>query len=198
MKVRPSELFPLFRSDTQGAIVADLFSDPDHEWTVAELEARTGASAPTISRELTRLVTADLARSRTHGARQRSYRANREHPLFHTISQIVDYSYGPVPILEELLGNVDGISEAHIFGSWAARRAGEAGHPPRDIDLLIIGDPAREPLEDALQKAERRLQREVNVTRMSHDRWQSADDPFTQGVRSRPLHALTLDHKEPQ
>jgi predicted nucleotidyltransferase len=36
-----------------------------------------------------------------------------------------------------------GIEAAAIFGSWAARAAGEAGPSPVDVDLLVIGRPDR-------------------------------------------------------
>lgn len=198
MKLRPSQLFPLFRTDTQGSIVAELFNSPEKEWTTAELEQRTGASAPTVSRELARLVAAELVRDRRYGARQKTFQASRTHPLFAAVSEIANYSYGPVPVLESVLGDVPGIAEAFIYGSWAARRTGEAGRPPQDIDVLLVGSPDDEQLDGALREAEHHLQREVNVTRMSHDRWHAADDPFTRSVRERPLHPLRLNREENQ
>jgi hypothetical protein len=38
---------------------------------------------------------------------------------------------------EELEG-VEGIEKAYLFGSWAARYAGEAGRAPADLDVLVI------------------------------------------------------------
>ena len=30
---------------------------------------------------------------------------------------------------------------AAIYGSWASRRSGVAGHVPNDIDVLVVGSP---------------------------------------------------------
>jgi len=192
MKVRPSALFPLFRSDTQGAIVAELFGSQQREITVADLELSTGASAPTLSRELRRLTTAGVIDAKKYGSRLRTYHPNTSHPLYHAISEIVAYTYGPVPMLEQALSTVEGIKAAFIYGSWAARREGEDGPPPNDIDVLVIGVPNEDSLNVALRDAESWLRREINVTRMTADRWATSDDPFTLNVKARPLRALRL------
>ena len=80
----------------------------------------------------------------------------------------------------------------HIFGSWTARYAGEIGSAPNDVDVLVIGDPDRDEVYEAADRAERRLHRPVQVTFRSADEWANRDDPFIATVRSRPLVALDL------
>lgn len=59
-------------------------------------------------------------------------------------------------MLAEELEGVRGIEKAYLFGSWAARYAGEAGRPPADLDVLVIGSLNRDELDDAAQRAESR------------------------------------------
>jgi predicted nucleotidyltransferase len=89
-------------------------------------------------------------------------------------------------IAEELAG-IEGIDAAYIFGSWAARYAGEEGRPPADIDLLVLGVPDRDALYDAAQRASERLAREVNLTIRSPDWWRSGHDGFRTQLTQRPI-----------
>ena len=104
------------------------------------------------------------------------------------MSQIIAATYGPVPVLRELFQDVGGADEVFIFGSWAARRAGEPGEFPRDLDVLVVGDSSRRVLADVASEAGDKLDLEVNVTRLSTQEWGAEDpSPFVQTVRSRPL-----------
>ncbi|MCQ3815296.1 MAG: hypothetical protein KTU85_12895 [Acidimicrobiia bacterium] len=44
-----------------------------------------------------------------------------------------------------------------LFGSWAARQIGRAGHMPTDIDILIVGDADRNAVDLAAERVEQRL-----------------------------------------
>ena len=88
----------------------------------------------------------------------------------------------------------DGIAEAYVYGSWAARWHGEVGPAPGDVDVLIVGTPDREAVYDALDGIDSTLGREVNVTFASPERWSSAEETFLAALRDRPLVPLTLGH----
>jgi hypothetical protein len=88
--------------------------------------------------------------------------------------------------LNELQG-VDGIYAAYLFGSCAARYAGEAGRHPADLDVLVIGTPDRDEPDDATQRATSRLAREVNATIRSPAWWREGTDGFHADVTRRPL-----------
>lgn len=66
--------------------------------------------------------------------------------------------------LAEEFAGLDGIEAVYLLGSWAARHAGMRGRPPADIDVLVIGAPDRDDLDEAAQRAGAHLAREVNVT----------------------------------
>ncbi len=127
------------------------------------------ACSPAVAhREVSRLVDADVLRDRREG-NNRLVRANTEHPLWPLMSQIVVETYGPAPLLRNLLAKLPGIREAYIYGSWASRRAGQPGPPPRDIDVLVVGNPSRTDLLDVADAAQQQLHTEVNIA-VSHPR----------------------------
>jgi len=95
-----------------------------------------------------------------------------------------------MPEWSQPIGRWPGIDAAAIFGSWAARAAGEAGPSPVGIDLLVIGRPDRDDLQDAAGRAWARLGREVNTVVVSADRWNSRGDAFLADLRGRPMAAL--------
>lgn len=184
MKVQPSALFPLLRSDTQGQILATLELSERGE-TASDLARHVDASLPTVTRELTRLADAAIVESTTVG-RRAVYRLNPRHPLADAVRDIAMFTYGPHPVIARELQSVSGITAAVLFGSWAARRRGEPGPPPGDVDVLVIGSPDLDALYDALTRAESRLRREVNATTITPARWEAVDDPFISTVRARP------------
>jgi predicted nucleotidyltransferase len=79
------------------------------------------------------------------------------------------------------------VEQAYIFGSWAARYDGESGPPPHDVDVLLVGAPDRDVVDDAAQRAQMRLGREVNVVLRSRQRWEHDEDAFTVQLRTSPL-----------
>jgi DNA-binding transcriptional ArsR family regulator len=187
-----SQLLPLLRSPLVGELLAWLFLHPDEESSVSELAGRFATSQSTVSREADRLVATGLVHELRRG-NLRLLRANVDSPLSRPLTELLALTYGPTAVLSDLLASVDGVDEAHIYGSWAARYRGEPGPVPRDIDLIVVGEADDDDLFEAARAAERRLGREVNVRRVSAKAWRSpADDPFLTSVRSRPLVRVEL------
>ena len=125
--------------------------------------------------------------------RRAVYSLNVRHPLAEVVREIAMFTHGPQPVVARELSSVPGIVQAVLFGSWAARRRGEPGPPPGDIDVLVIGRHDRDELYDALRRAEGRLRREVNATTITPERWATVDDPFVATVRARTWVDLDVD-----
>ncbi|WP_211373999.1 nucleotidyltransferase domain-containing protein [Cellulomonas fimi] len=189
MKTPPSALAPFVRSDAQGDVLAHVLLHPDREFSIADVQRATGTAAAVAHREVTRLLDAGVLTDRTVG-RSRMVRVNPDYPLLRPLTELVTATYGPVPVLKDVLRGIDGVREAYIFGSWAARRAGEAGPTPRDVDVLVVGSAPRAALADAARAAEQWLSREVNISRVSAAEWDEGTAPFVRTVRSRPLTAV--------
>lgn len=193
MKPSVPALAPLLRSDTQGRLLAELYLHPERERTTTELARLADTALPNASRELRRLVDAGFVHARTSG-RNRYLRVNENHPLYRPVAEILRYAYGPVAVLGPLLRAVPGVEEAHIYGSWAARLAGEVGPDPEDIDVLVVGDHVdHSVLDAAAETARRQLGREVNPRAVSRRAWGERADMFLRHLYDRPLVSIPLD-----
>jgi len=159
------------------------------EYSIAELAGAAKTDTGTMTREVRRLESAGIIRSRAVG-RTKLVRANKDAPFYRALRDLVVIVLGPAEVVGEELRALEGIEAAAIFGSWAARAAGEAGPSPVDIDLLVIGRPDRDDLQDAAGRARARLGREVNTVVVSAGRWNSRSDAFLAELRGRPMAAL--------
>jgi hypothetical protein len=181
----PPPLLPLLRSRLQAEVLTLLLLNPGREWTLTELAARAGASVSTVQREVDRAVQTGVVASRRLGNSRLVTVASS--PLTGPLTELLLRSFGPRQVLAEELASVSGVEMAFLFGSWAARYAGHEGRPPADIDVLVIGSPDRDALDDAAQRAGGRVAREVNVTIRSADWWHHGEDGFHAEVTRRPL-----------
>jgi predicted nucleotidyltransferase len=184
-KASPPPLLPLLRSRLQAEVLTLAMLNPGREWTLTDLASRVGASVSTVQREITRAEQAGIVSSRRLG-NVRLVKAAHS-PLTASLTELLLRSFGPRQVLAEELQSIEGIDAAYLFGSWAARYEGEAGRPPADIDVLVIGAPDRDELDDAAQRAEGRLAREVNVTVRSPLWLREGSDGFHADVTRRPL-----------
>ncbi|GAA2756432.1 putative nucleotidyltransferase [Actinopolymorpha rutila] len=166
---------------------------PEREWTLTELAARVGASVATAQREVTRAEQVGVVTSRRLG-NARLVKAAAS-PLTGPLTELLLRSFGPRQVIEEEIAGVEGVVGAYLYGSWAARYSGESGRAPHDIDVLVIGRPDRDALDEAAQRAESRLAREVNIVIRSEDWWRSGEDGFHSQVLARPLVPVMAERK---
>jgi hypothetical protein len=179
-------VLPIFRTQTQGEILALVLDNPEREWTVSELAATTGAALTTIQSEIARLELGDLLTSRKVG-RTRLVRANTRNPIIAPLTQVVLLSFGPKIVIGHEFASLNA-EHIIIFGSWAARISGIAGQTPGDIDVLIVSDSAkRADAYAAAERAQERLRRPVNPVIRSTAAWQSpSSDPLLDELLRRP------------
>ena len=181
----PPPLLPLLRSRLQADLLTLVLLNPGKEWTLSELASRIQSTVSSAQREVARAERAGVITSRRVG-NARLVTAARS-PLTGPLTELLLRSFGPRQVLAEELAGVAGIEDAYIFGSWAARYAGQPGRPPADIDVLVIGAPDRDSLDEAAQRASGRLDREVNVTIRSAQWWRAGGDGFHAEINRRPL-----------
>jgi predicted nucleotidyltransferase len=184
-KASPPPLLPLLRSRLQAEVLTLTMLNPGREWSLTDLASRVGASVSSVQREITRAEQAGIVSSRRLG-NVRLVKA-ADSPITASLTELLLRSFGPRQVLAEELQGLEGVDAAYLFGSWAARYEGEAGRSPADIDVLVIGFPDRDELDDAAQRAEGRLAREVNVTIRSPSWWREGSDGFHADVTRRPL-----------
>lgn len=193
MENNPSWLLPLLRSRVTGALLALLYLHPDRDYSLAEAGKEIGASPKVMSTEADRLVTAGLVQEARRG-QARLIRAETSGPVSRPLTDLLAVTYGPMPVLSDLLSGVAGVEQAYIYGSWAARYLGEPGPVPHDVDVLVVGAADEDKLYDIAREAESRLGRDVNISAISAQYWEAPDpaDSFMRHVRERPLVRLEL------
>lgn len=184
-------LVPFLRSDAQARILAALLLDQEREATISELGVVGGITQPSAGREVDRLVRAGLLRERRVG-RSRLVSADPANPYVEPLAQILARSYGPVRVIGDALADLPGVSEVLIFGSYAARYQGRPGAQPRDIDVLVVGDPVGRDLRRANSRLDEALGLPVQITVVSPDEWAESGSGFLRDVRSKPTIPLDL------
>jgi predicted nucleotidyltransferase len=183
------------RSRLQADLLTLVLLNPGREWTLTELAARVGASVSSAQREVARAEQTGVITSRRLGNTRLVTAATS--PLTGPLTELLLRSFGPKQVMAEELADLDGIQDAYLFGSWAARYAGEQGRSPADVDVLVIGDPDRQVLDDAAQRAGGRLARDVSVTVRSRHWWDRGDDGFHTEITRRPLVPIVEQVVEP-
>ncbi len=146
----------------------------------------TGIPQPTVTREVARLLEAELLTATRRG-RINLVVPNRELAYFPDLRDLIIKAAGPPYVLARMLRPLTGIDAAYIYGSWARRYHGEVGEYPSDIDVLIIGDPDVDEVYDALLEAESELRIDVNPTIVSKEEWRHPNTVFLKTVAEEPL-----------
>jgi predicted nucleotidyltransferase len=145
-----------------------------------------------VSREVSRLEEHGLLLSRRLG-NTRLVRANWNLPWAGELRSILAQTVGILAALARELAQIDGITEGYVYGSWAARYSGEPGPFPRDIDVLIVGDPNRTDLMRASRAVERHLHVDVNTVVVDPDTWATPEtDSFYEQVKHGPLAVIPV------
>ena len=185
MRSEAPALLPILRSRHLAEILTVLLLHPDVEYTLSELAATLGLPLTTVQREVTRLSNAQLIQERPIG-RSRLVSADLSSRYTRPLTELVTLAFGPHFVIGEEFGSLDAVAVA-IYGSWAARYEGVEGHPPNDVDVLVIGEVPRRDVYEAAERSELRLGLPVNPVLCSLARWFAAADPLIQQIRTAPL-----------
>ncbi|WP_327006732.1 MarR family transcriptional regulator [Dactylosporangium sp. NBC_01737] len=186
MRSKAPDLLPIFRSRHQAELLTWLYLHPADEYPMTELAARFGVPLSTTQREVQRLVVAGLLHDRSIG-RSRLLRAATGHPAAEALTHLLTVSFGPPAIIGQTFDRLQRVDSVHIYGSWAARYLGQPGPAPNDIDVLVVGSPARADVYAAADVAQDTLGLPVNPTIRSRDQWQDASDALIQQIQASPL-----------
>ena len=176
-------LAEILSSRVRAEIFRLLFGIGDAELHVREIERRSGLNISTVRQELEKLERLDLVIARRDGNRL-YYAANREHPLFSDIHNLVVKTSGLVDILREAVDQ-EGVKIAFVFGSIAGNQA-DAGS---DVDLMVIGDVGRRTLSGWLTGIQEKIEREINPHVLSEEefaRKKQSKEHFLSNVLSSP------------
>lgn len=192
MRTQAPALLPIFRSQAQAELLTWLYLHPGEQFTLTELANRAGTTATTMHREAGRLTEAGLVAESRIG-RSRLLSANLDHPAAEALRSLLEVTFGPRQVVTEEFSELPGAVEVLIFGSWAARYAGERGSAPNDVDVLVVGDEVdRGQLYEAADRAQERLGLPVNPKLRTVAQWDEASDALSAEIRARPSIKLAL------
>lgn len=183
---------PIFRSEAQARILTWLLLAPEREQPIATLAPIAGVAQSNTLREINRLVQSGLIRERRAG-NTRLVSANTDSPYFEPLVQILGRAYGPAHIVPQVLAELPNVERVVIIGSWARRYHGEAGPPPNDVDVIVVGTPPPRDLRRANARLEELLGIPVQLTVIPPEEWESENSTFVKTVRSSP-HLTVIDH----
>ncbi|HEU0205456.1 MAG TPA: ArsR family transcriptional regulator [Pseudolysinimonas sp.] len=177
-------LAPIFRSDGQARLLSALLLTGD-ELSVTDLAERADLAYTTAHREVARLLDAGILSERQVG-RTRLVHANSGSPLVTPLREILTIATGPAVLLAAEFADIPGIVSAFLYGSIAARMRGIDGPPPQDVDVMVIGEPDIDAVDDACSRVERAVHRPVNPTILSSAEFEQRSG-FLDNVRSSPV-----------
>ena len=148
-----------------------------------ELARQSGYHEASVRQELRKLKEQDLVSERRDGNRV-YYQANRHHPLYREIHQMVLKTSGLVEVLAHALRQQP-LEVAFVFGSLA-ESSETAGS---DVDLMVIGKLGLMKLTALLSGVSEQVGREINPHVMSSSEYRKrldTGDHFVTGVLSGP------------
>lgn len=149
-------LSEILSSKIRAEVFRLFFGLNDDALHMREIERRTGFAIGTIQAELKKLVRLELLIKRKDGNRL-YYCANRDHPLYPDIRNIVLKTVGLTDIFKHALAKEKDARCAFIFGS-AARNEMQAGS---DIDLMVIGNIGLRRVTELLSGLSQQIGREI-------------------------------------
>jgi predicted nucleotidyltransferase/predicted transcriptional regulator with HTH domain len=160
-----NKLAPLFGSKIRAEVFRVLFGLRPERMYVSEIEKHMDFAERSVQEELEKLAELGLLEN-IFEKNRRYYWANKTHPLYPELRNIVLKTVGLCDVLKEALSSQK-IEYAFVFGSIAALRE----HAESDVDLMIIGDIGLRELTPLLREPAEKIGREINAHVFSHDEW---------------------------
>ena len=185
------ELLPIFRSVGQARLLARVYLESDTPATLADLARELDLDDGGLTREADRLERAGLVRSERVG-RSRILHPAADSPYYSELYGLLLKAYGPATVIGPLLASVDGVEQAYVYGSWAARYLGEPGQDPADVDVMVVGTPRRMELSRVARELTPCFGRDVNIMSVSQPAWDAGDGAFLRDVKRGALVAVDL------
>lgn len=147
----------LITSQTRIKLLLKFFLNPKTSGYLRQLATEFGESTNSIRVELNKLTDAKMLSVKNEG-RNKIYKANTSHPLFHDVRNIVLKSTGIDKVAENIIRKLGDIRLAFIRGDYAH------GKDSGLIDLVVVGNNInRKELERVQRKTETLIERKINI-----------------------------------
>lgn len=146
----------LISSRTRVKLLLKFFLNGGTRAYLRALEQEFGESTNGIRLELNRLEEAGMLRSELEGNR-RYYSANRTHPLFDQVHQIVLKTVGIDQVIEKVVHRLGNVDRVFLVGTLAR------GLDSPVIDLVLVGDIDRVYLQQLVERSESLIDRRIRT-----------------------------------
>jgi len=176
-------LAEIFSSKVRAEFFRILFGLDSKEYHLRELQRLSGFAIGTVRQEAQKLTRLDLIKKRTDGNRTYFY-ANKEHPLYPLLHQIVLKTNGLVSVLKEYLSS-DNINYAFVFGSLSTGDENSQS----DVDIFIVGEIGLREVSIMLKQPSEIIGREINPYIITEDEFiqrKNKNDHFITRVLKSP------------
>lgn len=148
----------LITSQTRIKLLKKFFLNSNIKSHLRGLETEFNESSNGIRIELNRFEKAGLLTS-SHEGNKKLFQANKEHPLFHDIHNIILKETGIDNIIENVIRRIGNLLRVYLTGDFAC------GKDSEQIDLILVGDNIDlEYLERKVIQAEAIIGRSVRYT----------------------------------
>ena len=144
----------LISSKTRIKLLLKFFLNSSTTAYLRNLETEFGESTNAIRLELNRLEEAGMLSSFVDGNKKK-FQANKTHPLFKDIHNIVRKYVGLDQIIENVIERLGDVEEVFLTGGFAK------GLDSHVIDLIFVGNIDRAYLNDLIGKVEKLIHRKV-------------------------------------
>lgn len=160
-----------------------VFIETEQPLYVREIGRKISLPPATVSRILQRLIRQELVSFQIKG-NLKLFQLNQNHPLLPEIKSLAQKQAGQIPLIKQQLGRLPQIKQAFIYGSAAGGQLTSTS----DIDLVIIGNPPVDDLNQDLNQLEKTLGREINYSLFSEAEFtkQKSLPGFLQYILNQP------------
>ena len=153
----------LITSKTRIKLLMKFFLNANSESYLRNLETEFGGSTNGIRQELNKFETAGLLNSE-HKGNKKYFKANKLHPLFSDIHNLLIKHIGIDRIIDEVVDNMGSLYQVFLVGDFAK------GIDNGLIDLVFVGDDINKNyLLKLVSKAESMVKRKIRYMLFSKD-----------------------------
>jgi hypothetical protein len=149
----------LVSSKTKVKLLLKFFLNPENSGYLRGLASEFDESTNAVRVELNKLENANILSSEKDG-RSKVFRANKAHPLFKDIRNIILKSSGIQSVIDNIINNLGNLDNAFIAGDYAK------GIDSGVIDLIIVGDVNQNELDRVTKKTESLIDRKIRLLQL--------------------------------
>lgn len=182
-----------FRTPAQMKILAKVVLD-EKVSNISDLARFAGIKRQNARAEVLRLEHFGIISTEKQGKNTLVYNQLKG-AMLESIVTLLMPAVGPVALAPKAFADLEGLEQLFIIGSWASRYEGQVGHLPRDIDIVLVGNPNPSRSKEAAEslRSLMDLGLEVQIFIVETQKWENKDDSFWSALKAKPKIDLTQE-----